>query len=228
MSIDYESMSSLSSILVEDVSANGTKLKNAFTIIAKEYSKLSTNVISPKELYDELCDDIYYSSNRSKTLLATGFNPNTNRVEPLATVRVILPLGLTSQNVYPLDFMNLVSPREGWKNFQFEGFNPEYAVELSRFAIDSACRIGASKKTGLSILIVKKLIDTAVEMVRINRYSQIWALMPCYVARLVSAAGFNLMSYSSVVLSYNNYKWLFDKYDKYWIKGKISLNKILY
>lgn len=207
------------SICIEDVTEDKEKLRAALYIVAESYSKLSSKTLDPEEVYKELCNDGYHSRGLSRTLLATGLNPNTDKIEKLGTVRFVLGSShIENSNLQPLESMSLITPREGWEYFNFEGFDPMDAVELSRFVIVPNIRKGISKEIGLPIFLCRRFIDETKRIsVDLHRKNQIWAIMPWYTVRIVKSGGVKLIPAPLVTLNYQGHSSLFKRYDKYWI-----------
>jgi hypothetical protein len=223
----------IKSFYVEDVTEDLNKLYVAFNLVAQNYSRFSSSNINFQEIYQELCDDPYHTLGLSRTLLLNGYNPNTNRVETLGTVRIVLgSFQPKNSTLPPLEAMQLISPLEGWDNFRFENFNANEAVELSRFATTFECNQGISKKIKLSHLVAKSLLTKAINF-SIQKYQrkQIWAIMPRYVVKVITTKETQFSPVPYMTLNFQKHANLFQKYDKYWLHShpwfyKITLGKV--
>lgn len=207
------------SIWVEDVTENREKLHEARILVAQNYSRLSSQELTERFVYDDLCCDEYHHRGLSRTFLASGINPDTGIREALGTVRTVLGSKWTpTSDLEPLEIMSLVRPHEGWENFGFEGFRATEAVELSRFTISPQCRGKAAEATGLTQLLTRRLFEAARRSALPTGARQCWSIMPTYVVRAVQAASIELAQSPSVSLNYARHETIFLRYDRYWLK----------
>jgi hypothetical protein len=140
----------LKSFCLQDVTDDPGNLTAAFDIVVDGYSGLSSRTLDPREVRETLCNDDYHRLGLARTLLLSGWNPETARVQPLGTLRITLGSSRTEKlGLRPLEAMNLMTFPQGWANFHFEGFEVNQVVEGGRTAVSVGCRTGVGKEMGL-------------------------------------------------------------------------------
>ena len=153
------------SIHVIDVTNQLSDLQVAFAMVVDAYSKLSSQRLLLQEVLAELCFDIYHNNNRTRTLLATGINPNTGNVEPIGTIRMVLGANSNiDEEIHPLEVMSLITPPEGWDHFTFEDFNPNLSAEFGRFVVAPAYRSSEARSKGYTFILCKAIFSKFVEV----------------------------------------------------------------
>jgi len=119
----------LKSFCLEDVTDDPEKLSAAFDIVVDGYSGLSSRTLDPRQVRETVCNDDYHRQGVARTLLLSGWNPETARVEPLGTLRITLGSADTEKlGMRPLEAMNLMTVPDGWANFHFAGFEVNQVV----------------------------------------------------------------------------------------------------
>ncbi|WP_341530166.1 hypothetical protein WKK05_13225 [Nostoc sp. UHCC 0302] len=219
----------LESFYTEDITDNQDKLHLAFLMVAKGYARLSSQDMNFEHIYQELCQDEYYTHGLSKILLLSGYNPDTGRVEPLGTVRLVLASEQAqSLRLMPIEAMSLFSPINGWANYNFAGFNIKETAELTRFAVTPFSKNGISKKIQLSSLILNQLTRDAIQIAREKYYrSQTWAILPRYIVKISEALGITVIPCPEVTINYENCAALVNTYNKYWLRSSPGFYKVL-
>lgn len=219
----------IQSFYTEDITENQDKLNLAFLMVAKGYARLSSQEINYQEIYQELCKDEYHIQGLSRVLLLSGYNPDTDRVEPLGTMRIVLAseqaqtLGLA-----PIEAMSLFLPKDGWENFEFAGFKLKYVTELTRFAVTKLSRNGRARNIQLPSLVLNKLTRDAILIARKNyNRSQAWGIMPRYIVKMYEAVGIKLIASPEVKINYQNCTILANKYNKYWLRSNPAFYKVI-
>jgi hypothetical protein len=214
-------------IRVEDVTEESGKLRMALSIVAESYAQLSTRRLEADAVYAELCQDEFHKQGRCRTFLATGHNPNSDRSEPLGTVRAIMARRPNDDSAAEaLEIMSLVRPREGWSQFTFDDFRAEDTAEIGRFAVSLACRKGLARAIGLPRMLMRDLVVAACRSALRSGHSQFWAIMPKYVARVAESAGLDLNLAPQVSLNHARHADLFNKYDRYWLRCSPRLYRV--
>jgi hypothetical protein len=214
VSVTYEEI--VNSISVIDVTNHLLDLHIAFDMVVSSYSKLSSHSIVPEEVLSELCFDIYHNNNRTRTLLATGINPNTGNIEPIGTIRMILGDHANDDRIHPLEVMSLITPAGGWGNFAFGGFDPNISVEFGRFVIEPVYRSSEAKSKGYTFALCKSIFRKFVEVATQYHKTQFWALMPSNVLNLVNLINIAAIPVPELHFNTDSHSDLFNKYDRYW------------
>jgi hypothetical protein len=205
------------SIRVTDVTDQCTDLQVAFDMVVYSYSKLSSRFIAPQEVLSELCFDRYHNNNRTRTLLATGINPDTGCVEPIGTIRMVLGAAPNfDDGIHSLEVMSLITPPHGWNNFIFEDFDPSISVEFGRFVIEPAYRSLEAKTKGYTSVLCKAIFQKFVEVAAQYNKTQFWALMPANVLNLVKIINITVIPVPGLHFNTESHSDLFNKYDRYW------------
>ncbi|MFP4440722.1 MAG: hypothetical protein ACLFVO_26095 [Chloroflexaceae bacterium] len=195
-------------------------LQLALCMVATRYARLSSQPVSIQQIQQELTQNIYYTRASTRTLLLTGYNPCTEKFEPLATLRVVIGARASDQCA-PLKAMDLLTSDGGWDNFTFADFNAEMAIELGRFAIMPHLGQAHHQHVWLNALITFKLVEAAYH-IGVHRYQkhQLWAIMPRYVVRITEAAGIKTLAAPGITLNSQKQAALFKKLDWYWMRSK--------
>lgn len=215
LNITYEEIAN--SVRVIDVTEQPADLEVAFAMVADGYSKLSSRSLRLQEVLAELCFDTYHNTHRTRTLLATGINPNTRNVEPIGTIRMVLGANSNiNEGIPSLEVMSLVTPAEGWDNFTFEGFNPNRSAEFGRFVVVPAYRSLEARSKGYTFILCKSIFSKFVEVATQYNKNQFWALMPPNVLGLVKLINISAIPVPELNFNTENHSALFSKYDKYW------------
>jgi hypothetical protein len=217
------------SFSLQDVTDDPDGLAQAFDIIVEGYSALSSAMLSPLDVHEELCNDAYHRSGIARTLLLTGLNPQTARIEPLGTVRITLGSKRTAQlGIKPLEAMGLMAPGAGWGDFHFESFDVDQVVEGGRIAVAKAYRTGAAKRLGLVDLAVRVLVEGGFRIAA-DRFgkTQYWGILPHYVIARIRATGIGVIPAPGVSLQFSENSQLFQKYDRYWLKSNPCFCKVI-
>ena len=216
------------SICVIDVTNQLPDLQVAFAMVADGYAKLSSHSLPLQEVLAELCFDTYHNTHRTRTLLATGINPNTGNVEPIGTIRMVL--GTNSkidQGIPPLEVMSLITPAEGWDNFTFGNFNPNLSTEFGRFVVVPAYRSLEARRKGYTFILCKSIFSKFVEVAAQYNKNQFWALMPANVLSLLELINISAIPVPELNFNSDSCSDLFNKYDKYWQHSKPWFYKVV-
>jgi hypothetical protein len=219
----------LKSFCLQDVTDDPRKLSAAFDIVVDGYSGLSSRRLDPREVRETVCNDDYHRRGLARTLLLSGWNPETSRVEALGTFRMTLGSTDTERfGLRPLEAMNLMTLPEGWANFRFEGFEVNQVVEGGRTAISMACRTGAGRAMGLPGFVLRALAVGGFRLAT-QKYgkSQLWAILPTYMISRLKAVGIKVIVAPQVVLQLQRQPQVFRDYDRYWKHSDPSFCKIL-
>jgi len=219
----------LKSFRLQDVTDDPGKLSAAFDIVVDGYSGLSSRSLDAREVRETVCNDDYHRQGLARTLLLSGWNPETARVEPLGTLR--LTLGSTDAErlgLRPLEAMNLMTFPQGWANFHFEGFEVNQVVEGGRTAVSIGCRTGAGKEMGLPGFVLRALTVGGFRIAT-QKYgkSQLWAILPSYMVRRLKAVGIQAIVAPHVVLQLQKQPQVFRDYDRYWLHSDPAFCKVL-
>jgi hypothetical protein len=215
------------SICVIDVTDQPPDLQVAFTMVAEGYAKLSSHSLPFQDVLAELCFDTYHDTHRTRTLLATGINPNTGNVEPIGTIRMVLGTdSKIDQGIPPLEVMSLITPTEGWDSFTFEDFNPTLTAEFGRFVVAPAYRGLEAKRKGYTFILCKSIFSKFVEVATQYDKNQFWALMPANVLGLLELINISAIPVPGLNFNSGSCSELFNKYDKYWQHSKPWFYKV--
>ncbi len=224
VNVTYEEI--VDSICVIDVTNQLSDLQVAFAMVVDSYSKLSSQPLMFQEVLTELCFDMYHNNNRTRTLLATGINPDTGNIEPIGTIRMVLGrmvLGADSnidEGIHPLELMSLITPPEGWNNFTFEAFNPHLSAEFGRFVVAPAYRSLEARSKGYTFSLCKSIFSKFVEVATQYNKNQFWALMPANVLGLLKLINIGVIPVPELNFNSEHHSELFNRYDKYWQHSK--------
>jgi hypothetical protein len=219
----------IESLSLRDVTTDPNGLSVAFDIAAEGYSALSSATLSPREVREEVCNDLYHRSGIARTLLLTGLNPQTARIEPLGTVRITLGSDRTEElGLPPLEAMGLMAPDTGWENFHFQGFDVDHVVEGGRIAVARACRTEQAKRAGVVNLLIRALVEGGYRIAA-SRFgkSQYWGILPHYVVTRFRAAGIGVIPAPGVSLRLLGNAQLFHRYDHYWLRSNPCFCKVI-
>lgn len=218
----------LKTFCCEDVTENEEKLRVAFQLVSDAYSRFSSANVESGEVSSELCADTYHTTGRARTVLLSGYNPNTERCEALGTVRYIV--GSHRQDgsdLPPFEAMDLISPAGGWDQFKFAGFNLEKSIEFGRLAISPECLRENVRMSHFHLLVLRQLaIDSFQLAVEQYGVSQVWCIMPSYVVRALAKAGIHSIPAPNFHINHRENVELFRKYDRYWIHGAPKFYKL--
>lgn len=218
----------LKSFCLQDVTDDPANLSAAFDIVVDGYSRLSSRTLYPREVRETVCNDGYHRQGLSRTLLLTGWNPETLSVEPLGTCRITPgSADMPKFGLRPLEAMNLMTFPGGWANFYFEGFELNQVVEGGRTAVSLACRTGAGKEMGLSGCVLRALVEGGFQLAHKYGRSQLWAILPSYMIRRLRAVGIKVIVAPQVVLQLQKQHQIFQDYDLYWKHSHPSFCKVL-
>lgn len=219
----------IDSFCVEDVTENEQKLQAAFRLVADSYATLSSSKISAKNVYEELCQDRYHQCGLARTIILTGIIPGAadDRTELLGTLRIVLGSSVTSNDLLPLEAMHLVTPKGGWENFDFGNFDPHKAIEYGRLAFNADCKKGLAKELKFHLRVLREITVGAYQLaIKQFAKTQAWGMATQLVAKSVVESGINMIHAPDIELNYQQNKSLFEKYDRYWIKGSPGFYKI--
>jgi hypothetical protein len=219
----------LESFCLQDVTDDPEKLSAAFDIVVDGYAGLSSRALDPSEVRETVCNDDYHRQGLARTLLLTGWNPETASVEPLGTLRITLGSADTEKlGLHPLEAMNLMSFPDGWENFHFEGFEVNQVVEGGRTAVSAACRTAAGKEMGLPGSVLRALVEGGFRLAA-RKYgkSQLWAILPSYMIRRLKAIGIEVIVARQVLLQLQKRQQVFQDYDRYWKHSDPAFCKVL-
>jgi hypothetical protein len=209
----------LDTIVIEDVTDNPIKLEQAFGLVADAYAPQAAHVLSLQDVYQELCNDDYRYSGRVRYFMASGYNPNTGRIEVLGTIRLLLAkLGNRPSTLPALEAMQLLCPAGGWQTFTYNEFDINKAFELGRFAISKAYRSGVAREMGLYVELTHRLIAYAF-MTAQRKYhkTQGWAvIMRPQVQGLLETAGIHLQAAPGMELNVQGNADLFERFGRTW------------
>src|SRR5262245_48468268 len=206
------------SFLVEDVTHDPERLKWAFDLIVQGYLPLSSKPLTPWEVNEDVCNDHYHRHGIARTLVLTGCHPETGEREPMGTVRVTMGSTQTYDlGLPPLEAMNLMSPKDGWDSFRFEGFNVDQIAEGGRIAVSATCRLGISKDIGLPAIVLRALFEMGFRFA-IENYgkSQYWGILPSYVIKRVESLGVRVIPAPGRSYRTREIAEMFQNYDVYW------------
>jgi len=228
MRIDFTNRELLDSFSLKDVTEVPDSLASAFDLLSAGYRALSSNAIDSHELDETLCHDAYHLNGLSRTLLLTGFNPETHAAEPLGTLR-ITPASATAlkYGLPPLEAIGLMAPSEGWNCFRFQGFDTWQTVEGGRIALSASCRTPANKERNLPGLVLYNLISTGFQIAaRDFGKTQYWGILPSYMIKRFEAVGVRVIPAPQVHPRHDK-KEFFQKYDRYWLKNDPFFCKVI-
>jgi hypothetical protein len=218
------------SLQIEDVSENLNKLNTSHQIIAKSYSRLCSQAITYQEVYEELCNlKVSQDSSLLITLLITGYNPNTNKIEELGTVSINLGCVQAKQNkILCLEAMDLVYPPEGWNNFKFGDFDLDKAYEICRLGVSPKCIDGVAKEIELPTIVIRKIVIEATKIAQqLYNKSQAWGITGEHIAQRVQSHETQLFPIPKTILNFSKYRDLFHKYDRFWLKSNPRFYKFV-
>lgn len=217
------------SFCLEDVTENEEKLQAAFRLVSDSYAKLSSSRVSANDVYEELCQDPYHRCGLARTIILTGIIPGASddKTELLGTLRIVLGSSITSSHLPPLEAMHLVTPKVGWENFDFEDFDPDKSIEYGRLAFNAACKRGLAKELKFHLLVLRE-ITIGAYLLAIKQFAktQAWGMATLLVAKSVMESGVKMRPAPDIELNYHQNKGLFEKYDRYWLKGSPGFYKI--
>lgn len=219
----------IDSFCVEDVTEHEQKLQAAFRLVANSYAKLSSSKVNTSDVYEELCQDKYHRCGLARTITLTGIIPGAtnNKTELLGTLRIVLGSSVPGNHLLPLEAMHLVTPKGGWENFDFGNFDPHKAIEYGRLAFNADCKKGLAKELKFHLHVLREITVGAYQLaIRQFAKTQAWGMATQLVAKSVIESGINMIHAPDIELNYQQNKTLFEKYDRYWIKGSPGFYKI--
>jgi len=216
------------SFVLEDATENSRLLTWAFDLVVQGYLSLSSQVLDPEEVRQDVCDDAYHRGGVARTLVLTGCHPETGDREPLGTVRVTTGAPNNDLGLPPLETMGLMAPPEGWQNFHFEGFDAARVAEGGRLAVSPTCRIGKSREIGLTPIVLKALVEGGFRYAA-ERYgkTQYWGVLPYYVIERFVALGFRVIPAPGVTCRLRENARIFSRYDRYWQQSRPIFCKVV-
>ncbi|MBX2886356.1 MAG: hypothetical protein KTR32_40750, partial [Granulosicoccus sp.] len=191
------------------------------------YTRLSSHNLQKEDVYQELMQDSYQQGGYARTVLLTGYNPSTAKMEILGTGRAIRgPDHSRNPTLTPLEAIQFVESSKGGKLCGNE-FDLANAFEIGRLAVTPSSAKGLAGKQKLPLLITNYVMracrDAAVEAFQ---KEQACAIMAGYVAQSLRKAGIGVERVRGVSLNRDGNMDLFRKYDKYWMRNTPHFYKL--
>jgi hypothetical protein len=217
------------SFVLEDVTDNPRSLAWAFDLVVQGYLALSSQELDPGEVRQEVCYDVYHQNGLARTVVLTGRHPETGEREALATMRVTTATSRArALGLPPLESMELMAPAEGWENFHFAGFDADQVAEGGRLAVSPTCRMGRTRETGLTGLVLHALVHGAFELAA-EHYgkTQLWGILPYYVVERFESIGMRVLPAHEVICRVKENDRMFKRYDRYWFRARPAFCKVI-
>jgi hypothetical protein len=221
MIVTSSSADNMMPITVRDVTSNVFDLEFALQLVASGYAKLSTRSIAKKEVYEELCQDKYLATGKARVLLAETIDIQKQEPMPLGTMRFIIgnkPKPNASLELVPFEFMSLLLPNNEWSFFDDYNFDLDSSIEISRLSFVPYSKSFAISRSKFTVDVTHALITYAAKIAK-REYgkTQVWGMMPRYIARMIENSGIKLLPCSNLKLNTAQHQKLFDLYDRYWV-----------
>lgn len=200
-------------IPVREASGNGL-LNAARLLVAEGYRPLSTPLLTPQEVYEDLCRDGYDAPGRSSTLVT--LNPQ-DQTQVTGTLRYV-PAGDGKDGLPIIETMGLMDV--DWPH-RAKGIPDSLIGELGRFTVNKAYR---ESKVEINRVLVKSAMSKAQE----QGVRTLYAVMPGFVNQITTSAGlpFVLVENARLKEEEPGAKKLFDRYSRYWRGARPQLYQI--
>jgi len=162
----------------------------------------------------------YFSSTlkHCRVLVAVGQN-SVETAHVLGTASVRLGNGTS----LPLEFMELLSPNDGWSRFSECGFDVNVAAESCRFAYSKRCEGNTDEVVARRIEVFRRLHDASLLTLEQHGYRQLWAVLPLHVAMFIKHYCNVPLEKADGICLNEDHRSLFDAYPGYWRQAQPGL-----
>jgi hypothetical protein len=210
---------------IVDISDDFLWMERARWLTAESYVALADPKLGlrAEDVFETVSKDFYEEHGFARTVAALTTDPETGITEITGLVRVVIGARAGEKDIYPIDAMNFVQPLHGWPHEQ-NGLQGCQVAELGRFLIIGECRTPEMRRAGVPASLTRRLYEGGVEIMRSNHAQILYAIMPAYVARLISQAGIRIREIESRLKTEDPFAArIFDEFSLYWHRSSPKL-----